>query len=57
MLTKGVSIETVAEMLGHMDIRTTQIYAKVIETKVSEEMKALKERLKREGASISEKKK
>jgi site-specific recombinase XerD len=55
MLTKGVSIETVAEMLGHMDIRTTQIYAKVIETKVSEEMKALKERLKREEVAAAEK--
>ncbi|MFC2090898.1 site-specific integrase [Bacteroidota bacterium] len=45
MLTKGVSIETVADMLGHKDIRTTQIYAKVVETKVSEEMNVLKQKL------------
>jgi len=38
MLTKGITIESVAEMLGHQDIRTTQIYAKVIERKVSDEM-------------------
>lgn len=45
MLTKGVSIETVAEMLGHKDIRTTQIYAKVVERKVSDEMNELKKKL------------
>ena len=45
MLTNGVSIETVSEMLGHKDIRTTQIYAKVIEKKVSEEMKLIKDKL------------
>ncbi|MFC2080421.1 site-specific integrase [Bacteroidota bacterium] len=45
MLTKGVSIETVAEMLGHKDIRTTQIYAKVVEQKVSEEMNEVKQKI------------
>ena len=29
-LTNGVSIESVSKMLGHTNIRTTQIYAKVI---------------------------
>jgi site-specific recombinase XerD len=32
-------------MLGHSDLRTIQIYAKVVEKKVSEDMKALKEKL------------
>jgi hypothetical protein len=32
-------------MLGHKNMRTTQIYAKVVEKKVSEDMKALKEKL------------
>jgi site-specific recombinase XerD len=45
MLTKGMSIETVAKMLGHQDIRTTQIYAKVVERKVSDEMLAIKAKL------------
>jgi site-specific recombinase XerD len=45
MLTKGMSIETVAKMLGHQDIRTTQIYAKVVERKVSDEMLAIKDKL------------
>ena len=44
-LTNGVPIETVSSMLGHTSIRTTQIYAKVIEKKVSEDMKKLKETL------------
>jgi|SRR5690554_905991 len=41
-LSNGVPIETVSSMLGHSSIRTTQIYAKVIESKVSEDMKNLK---------------
>jgi integrase len=44
-LTNGVPVETVSKMLGHTSIRTTQIYAKVIERKVSEDMKGLKKRL------------
>jgi site-specific recombinase XerD len=31
-LTNGVPIETVSKMLGHTSIRTTQVYAKVIES-------------------------
>ncbi len=41
-LTNGVPIETVSKMLGHTKIATTQIYAKVIERKVSDDMNALK---------------
>lgn len=41
-LSNGVPIETVSSMLGHSSIRTTQIYAKVIESKVSEDMKSLR---------------
>jgi site-specific recombinase XerD len=43
-LANGVPIETVSSMLGHNSIRTTQVYAKVIEKKVSDDMKALKEK-------------
>jgi integrase len=41
-LTNGVPIETVSKMLGHSRITTTQVYAKVIERKVSEDMKSLR---------------
>ena len=44
-LANGVPIETVSSMLGHTSIRTTQIYAKVVEQKVSDDMKKLKEKL------------
>jgi len=40
-LANGVPIESVSEMLGHKSIRTTQIYAKVIDKKVSEDMSKL----------------
>lgn len=44
-LSNGVPIETVSKMLGHTDLRTTQIYAKVIDNKISYDMGILKEKL------------
>jgi len=44
-LTNGVPIETVSKLLGHTSIKTTQIYAKVIEQKVSTDMKILNDKL------------
>lgn len=41
-LTNGVPIETVSKLLGHTKLATTQIYARVIEKKVSEDMAVLK---------------
>ncbi|AXP79697.1 site-specific tyrosine recombinase XerC [Mariniflexile rhizosphaerae] len=43
-LTNGVPIESVSKMLGHKNLRTTQHYAKVLDRKVSEDMKILKEK-------------
>jgi site-specific recombinase XerD len=43
-LTNGVPIESVSKMLGHKDLRTTQHYAKVLDKKVSEDMKILKDK-------------
>tara|TARA_R110002111_G_scaffold124392_2_gene188511 strand:- start:7938 stop:9197 length:1260 start_codon:yes stop_codon:yes gene_type:complete len=42
-LSNGIPIETVSKLLGHSRISTTQIYAKVIERKVSDDMKKLRE--------------
>jgi site-specific recombinase XerD len=44
-LTNGVPIETVSKMLGHTSLKTTQIYAKVVDTKIQEDMKVLAEKL------------
>jgi len=44
-LTNGVPIETVSKMLGHTSIKTTQIYSKVVDSKVSDDMKTLKEKM------------
>ncbi len=40
-LSNGVPIETVSKLLGHSKLSTTQIYARVIETKISEDMQNL----------------
>src|SRR3546814_934090 len=44
-LSNGVPIETVSRMLGHKSLRQTQHYAKIVDLKVSEDMKALKRKL------------
>jgi len=44
-LSNGVPIETVSNLLGHRSISTTQIYAKVLENKVSEDMVKLRDKL------------
>jgi integrase len=41
-LTNGVPIETLSKMMGHTSIKTTQIYGKVIDRKISNDMSALK---------------
>jgi len=44
-LSNGVPIETVSKVLGHTKISTTQIYAKVVERKVSDDMFILRKKL------------
>ncbi len=44
-LTEGVPIESVSKMLGHSNIRTTQIYARIVDHKLSNDMEALAQRL------------
>ncbi|QGY48253.1 tyrosine-type recombinase/integrase [Maribellus comscasis] len=46
-LNNGVPIESVSKMLGHSKLTTTQIYAKVLEKKISEDMNCLKQKFKK----------
>ena len=55
-LESGVSIEAVSKMLGHTKLQTTQVYAKILDTRVSEEMSDLNNRLKNNSLSIFESK-
>lgn len=40
-LAKGVPIETVSKMLGHTNIKTTQIYARITDSKIGNDMQVL----------------
>lgn len=41
-LNNGVPIETVSKMLGHKSIKITQIYAKILDRRVSDDMQILR---------------
>ena len=40
-LSNGVPIETVSKILGHTKLATTQVYARVLDRKISEDMDGL----------------
>ena len=44
-LSKGVPIESVSKMLGHTNIKTTQIYARITNKKIEHDMEQLAEKL------------
>ena len=44
-ISKGVPIESVSRMLGHSNIKTTQIYARITNKKVEEDMLELSKKL------------
>jgi site-specific recombinase XerD len=44
-LSNGVPIETVSKMLGHTSIKTTQIYARILDSKISVDMNNLHEKM------------
>lgn len=44
-LTNGVPLETVSKLLGHSTIQMTQVYAKIVEQKVSQDMMNLRSTL------------
>jgi len=44
-LSHGVPLETVSKMLGHSQIETTQIYAKVTDDKISTDTRTLNRKI------------
>ncbi len=44
-LSNGVPIESVSKMLGHKNIKTTQHYARILDSKVSEDMNLLRQKM------------
>ena len=44
-LSNGVPMESVSKMLGHKNLKTTQHYAKVLDSKISDDMNILKAKM------------
>jgi site-specific recombinase XerD len=47
LLGNGVTMETTSKLLGHSNIRTTQIYGKITETKIAQDLVGLGDKLKK----------
>jgi site-specific recombinase XerD len=52
-ISAGLSIESIAKMMGHSNISTTQGYAQITEQKISEDMDRLIERRKKKGVNAA----
>ena len=53
-LSKGVSIESVSKMLGHTNIQTTQIYARITNEKIGNDMAMFSEKINGMGTKSQE---
>jgi integrase len=52
-LSNNVPIETVSKLLGHTNLRTTQIYSRVLENKIAQDMGALVIKLDEENLALA----
>jgi site-specific recombinase XerD len=48
-LANGISLESVSKMLGHTNLNTTKIYARMLDSRVLQEMQVLSKKLQEEG--------
>jgi len=46
-LNNGVPIETVSKMLGHRSLKITQIYAKILDRRISDDMQELRKKFRK----------
>jgi site-specific recombinase XerD len=53
-LSSGVPIETVSKMLGHRNLKTTQHYARVLDFKIGQDMKVVKDKFSKMFLSIDQ---
>ncbi|MEO5995665.1 MAG: site-specific integrase [Chitinophagaceae bacterium] len=51
-LNNGVPVETVSKMLGHKSLKITQIYAIILDRKVSEDMQVLRNKFGKKEAQL-----
>lgn len=47
LISAGISIESIAKMMGHTNITSSQVYAKITDDKISKDMDKLMERRKK----------
>lgn len=48
LISAGISIESIAKMMGHTNIISSQVYAKITDDKISNDMDKLMERRKKQ---------
>jgi len=53
-LSKGVSIESVSKMLGHTNIQTTQIYARITPQKIRDDMAVFAEKMEKNKSKLDQ---
>ncbi|MBY0433282.1 MAG: tyrosine-type recombinase/integrase [Cyclobacteriaceae bacterium] len=54
LLTNDVPMETTMELLGHTDIRTTQIYGKIVQKKISKDMELLRAKMAQDASQLQQ---